>query len=137
MFSAIKDNLIAILSGLLLLSLIFGGATCARLKVEQAEHATTKQSFAQLAEANRSNYDNLVDMTERYNALVKSNQIAATSAANAASAARTARQATAKAESDARTARAAAARANAALADYLESGMPADLACVRWPESCR
>lgn len=133
----IKDHLIAILGVALLVVLILAGSFFAAWRIEKAEHAATNERFTALEEANRSNYTNLVDMTERFNALVESNRLNQKNAAEAAGRAARAAEETAQAQNEARAARAAAARANAELAAYLKSGMPADLACLRWPESCR
>lgn len=133
----IKDNLIMLLGGLSALLVIGLIIALAGLKVERAEKATLQEKIGGLEDAVETNAAAARDSAAKLTEITRKHKLDLARAEELAEALDGYKRRL-QVESDANARLRADLRAkDAAVATYLDAGMPRELACLTWPESCR
>lgn len=136
MLEWLKTNVIMLLAGAVVVLVISLLVSIIMYKSQKADFSQVQGKYTNLQETNKGNVKKLIDLNLEYNALVEKQRLDEQRAKDASE-----RLAAAMIKSEAQRVqnqilRERLAQKDPAVREYLQSGMPASMACLRWPKRC-
>lgn len=132
----LKDNLIMLLGGLAVALLIGLLVSIIMYQSQKADSSKIESQYTTLQETNKGNVKKLIDLNLEYSALVEAQRLDQQRAQDAAERLQASMLKSEAQRIENQILRERLAQKDPAVRAYLQSGVPASMACLRWPKRC-